>query len=351
MPFVKADGWSGRVWVDARGTRTYYIREVRGGKRHQFSTECSTLRAAMKEYDKFDAAPDGYTPPSQRARLVLDDDLVERYEAWCKTDTAATDPEHLRSKVRYLGWWQEQLAGRTLNALRLADILLPLHGLPARRARIVAIKHLYTYLRRTDRIKAGDDPTLASLSVPPTAPQQDTSGLSKVIPEADYRAVLLLLPLHIAQACRIMATTGCHLTEVIRLIKSGTVEVGAGETDVLGFIHKGGHVHRVAVPFYIGEAARALKARGPQGLSRRAVYENVKKACEQAGVPPWTPGRFRHTVATNAIEAGVSPADMALRLGHTGAATGLKWYATTAVAPMLASGSYESAPTDEPSGG
>jgi integrase len=141
-----------------------------------------------------------------------------------------------------------------------------------------------------------------------------------------------------------MATTGCHLTEVIKLIKAGTVEVGSEETDVLGFIHKGGHVHRVAVPFYIGEAARALKARGTKGLSRRAVYENIKKACEKAGIPPWTPGRFRHTVATNAIQAGVSPADMALRLGHTGSATGLKWYATTAVAPMLASGSYEEAP-------
>jgi integrase len=349
MPFVKVEGWSGRVWEDARGTRTYYIREVRGGKRFQFSTECSTLRAALKEHERFDAAPETYQPPSKRQRLELTDQLIEDYRLWCRSDTDSTDTRWMDAKVRYLKWWQGKLDGRAINAVRLADLLALLRGSTSRRDRIVTIKHLYSYLRQTDRMRASDDPTLEALPVPQGRPAQD-AGPSKVIPEADYRAVLPLLPRQVQLACRIMAATGCHLSEVIRLVEKGTVEAGVGDEDVLGFAHKGGHTHRVAVPVYIGEAARALKARGLDGLSRETFYKSIKKACDAAGVERWTPGRFRHTFATNAIKAGVLPAEVALRLGHKGTATTLGWYATTAVAPMLASGSYESAPADEPSG-
>jgi integrase len=220
---------------------------------------------------------------------------------------------------------------------RLLDLL---DGQTSRKDRIVSIKHLYSWLRQTDRIVAADDPTLDALPVPQAKKSQDVRG-SKVIPESDYRAVLPHLSAAVADACRVMAATGCHLSEVIRLIKSGTVEDGEkhglADGDVLGFLHKGGHVHRVATHTSVGDAVRRLKASG-WAPARETFYREIREACVKAGVVPWTPGRFRHTFATRAVAGGVDPAAVALALGHTSPATTLSWYATTAVAPRVDGG-------------
>jgi len=324
------------VWTDKRGTKTFYIRQYRAGKRWDCSTKCSTLRAAMKELERFETDPASYRPAGSGAPLALDEALIQRYLAWCRVETESTDSRWLDAKARYLRWWAEQLGGRALASVTLSRILGCMEGQVSRKDRIVSIKHLYSWLRQTDQIEAADDPTLDALPVPQCRPEQDGAGGSKVIPEADFRAVLPRLPEAIRHMVTVMAGTGCHLSETIRLAKTGTVEEASGRL-VLGFRHKGGHIHRAEVDHAVAASARALIAAG-SAPARETVYRAIRAACTEAGVEQWTPGRFRHTFATRAVAAGASAAAVALALGHTSPATSLRWYATTAVAPRVQGG-------------
>ena len=96
--------------------------------------------------------------------LRLTPDLVTAYIAWCRAQAVAAKREvnerWLRAKELHLDWWMFALTDRDLTKLRLADILGQLEGATDRAKRIVVIKHLYTFLRMTDRIEAGEDPTV-----------------------------------------------------------------------------------------------------------------------------------------------------------------------------------------------
>jgi integrase len=338
MAWTSVEGWAGRVWVSETGKRTFYIRQVRGGKRWDVSTKCSTMRAALKELERFEMDPEHYRPQGSDARLVLNDALIEDYARWCVSVTEATDPAWLSAKKRYLRWWGECFDLRPLNNMKLSLVLDCLDGQAARADRIKSLKHLYSWLRQTDQIAAADDPTLDTLPVPQSRPEQDTSGTSKVIPEDAFRRTLPHLPLIVADVCRLCAAIGCHVSEALRFMLNGRIEEREGAAPVLCFRHKGGHIHRVEVSPAVLCVARRLLLSGPP--TRDAVYKAVRRACSRAGVEPWSPGCFRHTFATNAIARGVPPHDVARALGHTSSPTTLRWYATTAVAPRVLGG-YE----------
>jgi integrase len=334
MAWENVEGWSGRVWVAENGKRTFYIRQVREGKRWSVSTRCSTLRAALKELERFEMDPAAYRPLGSTPTLVLNEELIERYAKWCKDMTDARDDAWLEAKKRYLFWWAECFDLKPLNTMKLSRILDCLEGQVSRADRIKSLKHLYSWLRQTDQVSKAEDPTLDALPVPQSRPEQDSRG-SKVISEADFRAVLPKLDPVAADICRFLAGTGCHLAEALRFMRAGSVE---RERPVVAFLHKGGHTHRVEVLPATAEAARRLLGAPVPG--RSTVYHAIARACLEAGVEAWTPGRFRHTFATRAVSMGVPPASIALALGHRGSFTTLKWYATTAVAPRVAGG-YE----------
>lgn len=343
MTWVTVDEWKhGRVWRDAKGRQVFYIRKRRGAKLYDVSTKCATARAAMRELERWELDPEGYQPLGVEDQITISEGLVTRYLAWCEASTTSRDPRWRRAKERYLKWWAEKLGDRSLARLPLAVILEALNGPPPatdRAKRIVALKHLYSWLRQTDQLKAADDPTLDALRVPAGRPAQDGAGGSKVIPEDDYRKVLALLDEPFADACIMMAGTGCHLSEVIRFASTGTVEPapeGAPKDvgGIIGFSHKGGHWHRVPVSKKVAEAAARVRARSP--LARESTYKAIRRACAAAKVPQWTPGRFRATFATRAVEAGTAGAAVAQYLGHKSQVTTLTWYATLAVPPKVA---------------
>jgi integrase len=339
MSWTTMEGWSGRIWVAENGKRTFYIRQVRDGKRWDVSTKCSTLRAALNELGRFEMDPEAYRPQGSGARLVLNESLIEAYAKWCRESGENTDPRWVEAKKRYLHWWAECFDLRPLTNMKLSRILECLDGQVSRADRIKSLKHLYSWLRQTDQLLKAEDPTLDALPVPQSRPEQDTTGESKVISEDDFRKVLPKLPPMIADACRVLAGTGCHLSEVLRLIQSGKIEERPlPALPVLCFRHKGGHLHRVEVVASVADAAKRII--GGRVPGRSTVYHAIDRACASAGVEPWTPGRFRHTFATSAIGRGVPAHEVALALGHRGAFTTLKWYATTAVAPRVAGG-YE----------
>jgi integrase len=334
MAWTTVEGWShGRVWVDAKGRRTFYIRKRRGAKAFNVSTRCSTLRGALAELERWERDPDAYRPSGSEDRLLLTDALIERYGYW--TEGSSTDTGWREAKRRYLEWWRDRLSGRDLRTIKLDAIHEALAGASDVAKRTVVLKHLFSYLRQTGQIHASDDPTLGALPVPQGRPAQDVNG-SKVIEEEEFRKVLPLLAAHYADACRMQAATGCHVTEVVRFATTGAVldaPEGADGAAVLAFQHKGGHVHRVLVGQPVADAARRIRGRKP--INRNAFYRAVKAACIEAKVDPWTPGRFRATFATRAVEQGVAPAAVALALGHKSQVTTLGWYATLALPPRV----------------
>jgi len=338
MAWLTVEGWSGRVWVSASKRRTFYIRQVRDGKRWDVSTKCSTLQGALRELVRFEGDPEVWRPLGSGAPLVLSDALVESYAKWCQEGTEAGDVPWLKAKKRYLKWWSKRLGKKPLPRWKLSGILSALDGQVSRADRIKSLKHLFSWLRQTAQITAAEDPTLDALPVPQSKPEQDTRG-SKVISEDDFRAVLPLLSPIVAAVCRVLAGTGCHLSEALRLRESGKLEERqAPLLPVLCFRHKGGHIHRVEVSESVADAVKRLL--GAPAPARPTVYHSIARACRMAKVEAWTPGRFRHTFATRAVSSGAEPSAVALALGHRGSLTTLKWYATTCVARKV-SGGYE----------
>jgi integrase len=88
------------------------------------------------------------------------------------------------------------------------------------------------------------------------------------------------------------------------------------------------------------DAAIALRKRGHFARDRfekvvRAACKTVKKPDGETGIPVFTPGRFRHSVATWAIQAGAHPAAVSAFLGHKSPATTKRFYATLATSPKV----------------
>ena len=336
MTWVTEGAWLyGPTWVDTKGKKTYYIRERRGGIPYRYSTRCGTVIAAKKEYDRFCEDPAGYRPLGSEAQLLLTDVLIASYVVWCQSAETPPSKQHLREKERLLGWWKGQLTKRPLPSVATGELLKALDGQPNRTKKIVAIKHLYTYLRERDLIETGDDPTLEKLRVPQAKVAQDDDDGSKVIDEKDYAATLPHLPSVTADICRLGASLGCHVSETLRFAKAGKVEVRKDGTGVLGFPHKNGHYHRVVVDAETLDVAQRLRA--SKMPSYAIVFRRVRQACLDAGIPAeraWKPGWFRHTFATRAIERGEAVEAIAARLGHD-VKTMLKRYGTRAARPMM----------------
>lgn len=267
-----------------------------------------------------------------RPPLLLDDNAQARFLAWSR-DVKRNSAKWRGDQKRYLSWWAGKLAGRDLRAVSLvADLLPALDAAPGGRApRIAVLKCFYAWLR-TERheITAAEDPTLHALPVPQAKPAQWEG--SKDIPKADYLAARAQLTGAYRDALDLLAGTGWHVTELVRFAKRGAVEVPSAKREGLAVLvcpsTKSGDVLRTHVSVQVYEAAVRLRAR--RALSEENFRRAVRRACRAAGVTDFTPGRFRHAVATHAINEGASPEATAAFLGHRSPRTSRRFYATHA---------------------
>lgn len=268
--------------------------------------------------------------PEQRPPVPLTEQLVEDYLALSKR---RGNSRHWRAdQRRYLSWWRQRLAGVNLRGAELAALLSHLRiGISARRQRIVVLKSLYTYLRvELQIITTAEDPTYGRLPAPQCAPAQLTTD--KVIPLSSVTRARAHLALHWRDGLDVLCGTGWHVTELQRFAQGGLVDVvpRAGGLGVLVCPRsKGKAVLRTAVSGEVLAAAQRVREHG--GFSIEWFGRAVRAACVAGGVPPFTPGRFRHTVATWAIEHGADARAVSLFLGHRAEATTKRFYATNAV--------------------
>jgi integrase len=296
------------------------------GTRFEVSTRCVTLRAAMGELERFEADPESYRGGGDvGGALLLDDKIAGRFlDAQGGNDLAW----HTRQR-KLVAWWSSRLRGVDLRKATLRDHILPAIPAKGRKDRIAVIKHLYSWLREEDMIAATEDPCLGKLKLPQARPAQ--LDRSKVVPVASYRKVRVLLSPEYQAALDVLAGTGWHTTEIRRFAMGGTID-RVGRVTVIEVKHKNGSPHRTRVSAEVAKAAALLRAHGGLGLSR--FHRAVLAACDEAKVPRFRPGWFRHTIATLAVEAGEESLVPGF-LGHRSSTTTKRFYSTRATPPKV----------------
>jgi integrase len=338
----RAGSWpGGRIWEGSDGTRTYVIRKKVGGRAYEVSTRCTSLRAAMAQLARFEADPEGYDPSGGKGeRIVLD---VERGRAFLRwsLEEKGNSAGWVRQQKRYLAWWIEKLGGLDVRRVSLRDHILPaLDGMTGRRHRIEVIKAFYSWLRRQRAlISAAEDPTYGALPVPQLRPEQWVRP--KAFAREAHEAVMRHLTGSWPDLLAVLAGTGWHVTELSRFAAGGIVAElpssasrGHGAAAVLVCPRrKSGEEQRTPVSSEVAAAARRVRARG--GFSVVRLYKAVTAACRAAGIEPYAPGQYRHSVATWAVEQGADPAAVAAFLGHKSPATTRRFYATLATVPKI----------------
>ncbi|ACG73253.1 integrase family protein [Anaeromyxobacter sp. K] len=363
-----------RIWRDASGRRTFHIRQSIRGQRYEIATGATNIASALEQLRRFQADPEGYDPRGEAPRegLFLTDELVQEYLAFSKSEGNSVGWR--RKQKNILAWWADRLEGIDLRKVSLLDhVLPPLKGATSRHHRTAILKGLYTWLRtEVHRVTTAEDPVFGQLKVPQARAAQLTK--SKVVPRDHVLLVIENLTAPWRDALTLQAGTGWHTTEIVRFAAEGTIEPlprHVQQEGVAGVVvcpmRKSGEPQRTRVSAEALEAAKRLRAhaermakvraenkakiyearvraaggkpapgrRPPDGFSREWYDRAVRAACAVVkrpdggtGIPPFTPGRLRHSVATWAIDAGADPAQVAAFLGHRSPRTTRKFYAT-----------------------
>lgn len=354
-----SEPWDGGfISISAKtGRKIFIIRRRVNGHQYEVSTRASTWKAAMEQLKRFEADPEGYKPEGEQRpdALYLSEGLVQEFMDWSR-DVKKNSDTWRWTQAWALKWWGEKLKGLDLRG----EVTLADHITPALRAepknehhRIAVLKTFYSWLRKVRhdlRVLPKHDPTLAQLAVPQTRPEQWKK--EKVIAKRDYSGVLKWLDAekeaHWRAALTVQLATGWHVTETIRFAKGGSVEAHPQKkaSKKLGGVllcpqTKGGNMLRTAVSQAAVDAAKVLLSYG--SFTWQAYSKAIKRAVEAANaelpegekLEAFTPGRFRHTVSTGAINAGEDPAKVAAFLNHKDARTTRRFYATHAVPAQI----------------
>jgi site-specific recombinase XerD len=335
MPKSDRPWEGGYIRLDARGRDVYVIRRAVAGKRYEISTRCHAPKQAYEQLRRFEADPESYSPNGARkkAPLYLDTALAAEFLEWNR-DIKKNSMQWLTTQRWCLAWWADKLKGQDIRAPELVHKIQALLAKGRNRHhRIAVLKAFYGWLRKEKHtITAAEDPTFQTVSVPQAKPEQWVR--MKAIPKAHYLKVRKHLAEHWRDAMDVQAGTGWHVTETIRFSQGGAIEKYPGnDKKVAGVLvcptTKAGEPLKTAVSAEVLAAARRLRAR--ETMTYKYYWAGIQAACRKAKVEAFTPGRFRHSVATWAVNQGADPASVAAFLNHRDSRTTRRFYATHAV--------------------
>lgn len=330
----------GYIRIDERGLETYIIEREVGGQRFHVSTRCHSRRAAEKQLERFEADPENYQPAGAADEpLLLTNALIEEFEAF-SIDVRGNTGKYAAATTNRLGEWMVDLGRVDLRKVTLRDHVVPAleKRKTGRASRIIALKAFMAWLRKEKHLLASAQDCTVDLPVPQGAPEKHVRRKA-VARERVAKAYEQLAPAY-RDVLQLLATTGWHVTELERFVRgdrSDIVTPPPGSVDsrgrtilaVLVTPHKSGDFTRTSIvgPKVL-EAAKRLKERGE--VPRR-LNEAVDAACQAAGVPSFTLGVMRHSVATWAVEHGDSPKAVAEALNHHDDSTTRRFYIDVAV--------------------
>ncbi len=347
--------WDGGFWrLDARGRRVYIIRRMVNGRRYVVSTRAHSEHAAKVQLERFEKDPESYDPRGyvRPDAIMIDVALADAFLAWSLKPKdqggRGNTPRWVGEQKRYLDWWAEKLDGIDLRKLSYEDHVAPaMEGTKAQRQCGATLLALYRFLRKEKGLSLTEDPVHGRLTFgEPTAEQ---TRRSKVVPSEHIDLVIEHLTSPWRDVLMVQAGTAWHVTEVERFAVGGSIEPlprNARQDGVAAVLvcprHKSGDSIRTRVSADVLEAAKKLRAfgsfatghkgRGGSAYTRAicAACAAVKRLDGEIGIPIFTPGMIRHSVATHAVNAGESVQRVAEFLGHRTKKTTEKFYSTFA---------------------
>jgi integrase len=334
------ESWDGG-WIhrQADGRPLYIIEKQRQGRRFHISTRCNSESAAYKHWERFQADPWEYEREMKEGRepeegLFLTADLVLAFREWLLTrPEKPTTIQYAQKATRYLTDWIDDLEGRDLRKLELPLLKQKMNARPDRQGRTVAIKSFCSWLRKERHLLDRRDDVTLGLLIPQSSPEKHRRR--KAVELERVRAVLPYLPDHARDMLVVAAGTGWHFRELQRFVQeteSDIVDINRdGVLAVLVVRHKSGKWTRTPVlDEDVLAAARRLRAPGVAAKTTNA-YQLLRDACDKAGVPRFTWGVMRHTVATWAVQMGALPEVVSQFLGHESKRTTERFYIDVAV--------------------
>jgi integrase len=347
-PTAYLENWKhGFIRVDAKGRKTYVIREMVNGERLKVSTRAHTLDGALAAYALWSKDPAGFengpqlAPPLAPQQVLLTRGLVDEFLEWSQETGfhgRGNTVGHVANQRIAMDFWLKHLARRDLHHVDLErDILPVLIGQSQQANRRRTLKAFFSWLRSEDggnRIKLAEDPVARALKVPKSDPRARTKA-NKAVAWRDLLKVRDALQGHWRAAFEVQMATGWHGTEIKRFAIGGVVEKYNGPQKGVGAVlvcpeHKNGGEHRSAVDKAAVAAAKQVLAYGsfePANYSRE-----VLRVSAVVKVKTFTAGQLRHSVATHMInDLGADLATVSTFLGHKSPATTARFYATHTV--------------------
>jgi integrase len=334
--------WEGGYVRKMGDGRDLFVIERRlGKKRFHISTRTHHAKAAYEHLKRFEADPFAYEQEmmeggrASSTPLRITTELVLEFRKWLLTRDRPTTSKYANEMAHRLADWTEDLKSRDLRRLSLPELKeIIANRKTCRQHRIIALKAFCNWLRTEKHILDRKDDVTLDLAVPQAVPEKRKRR--KAVALEVVRAVLD----HLAPAYRdclyLQCHTGWHTTELARFARDPESRIAPGRDGVLCVLqvqHKNGDTTRTPVtdPEAFAAATRIV-ARG--GLPRR-MNTALKAACAAAGVPRFTFGVMRHTVATWAVEAGSRPEDVSAFLNHRSKRTTEQFYIDVAVPTLM----------------
>jgi site-specific recombinase XerD len=317
-------GWPGYVHRQRNGKPVFIIEKMVGGRRFHVSTRANNITAATEQLARFQSNPEAYQPSGSGGRPVrMTAALVLEFRRW-QHEQKRVSTKHGRDVAKYLADWMEDIGARDVRALDPAGLREMVGRRSAQAHRIAALKVFVGWLRlERGLVRHHQDATL-DLQIPQSTPEKHRRR--KVL---DFTAVEAIMP-HLstdARACvTLLCATGWHRTELDRFARVGELQPRDDGSAVAVTPHKSGDLDRKGLA---GEAIEAAKHLRERGCVPQRLWREMHAASKAAGLPreKWvTPGVFRHSVATWAVEDGASIEQVSKFLGHKDPRTTRRFY-------------------------
>lgn len=336
-PRAKRKRWlGGYIHIQENGAELFIIEKKVGKKRYHLSTRCHSERSALKQLERFEADPQGYTPGGGETEeaLLLDAALILEYRTQMEAESGSRP--HVNDRCNRLKDWMVDLTGVDLRRMSLRDHIIPalVRRKTCRPARIIAIKALMGWLRKQRHVLTSAEDATVDLPVPQATPEKWRRR--KAVDRKRALAAFAKLEGPYRDCMELLVATGWHTTELSRFVRQAESEIvyplglrKKGVRAVLVTRHKGGELTRTPLrhPEHL-EAAKRLRARGRMP---KKLNDALGEACRLAGVEKFTAGVMRHSVGTWAVEDGASPADVSEFLGHKDPRTTKRFYLDVAI--------------------
>ncbi len=317
------EGWPGYIHRQRDGKAVFIIEKMVGGRRFHVSTRANTITGAMEQLARFQSNPEAYEPSGSAGRPVrITAALVLEFRRW-QSEQKRVSTKHGRDVQRYLADWMDDIGNRDLRALEPAELRGMVGKRSAQAHRIAALKVFFGWLRLERGVMRHHQDATLDLRVPQSSPEKHRRR--KALDFDAVQAIMSHLNADARDCVTMLCATGWHRTELDRFARSGELHVD-GDTATAVTPHKSGDLARTGLA---GEAVRAAQRLRARGCVPQRLWREMHAASERAGLPreKWvTPGVFRHSVATWAVEDGASIEQVSKFLGHKDPRTTRRFY-------------------------